>query len=108
MLTRDILFGMNILTLAGFVVMGLTLTLNRMGQTGKVVSIGLMSAGTALVFVGQYAGGSLWRTAIDGEKTHRMPHQKRTPARGDAGAQSGQPWMGGSYSAALITRNSKR
>ena len=31
MLTKDILFGMNILTLTGFVVMGLTLTLNRMG-----------------------------------------------------------------------------
>jgi hypothetical protein len=29
MLTREILFGMNILTLAGFVVMGITLTLNR-------------------------------------------------------------------------------
>ena len=35
MLTNDIQFGMNILTLAGFVVMGITLTLNRMGQTGK-------------------------------------------------------------------------
>jgi len=32
MFTKDILFGMNILTLAGFVVMGLTLTLNRMGR----------------------------------------------------------------------------
>ena len=52
-LTRDILFGMNLLTLAGFVVMGLTLTLNRMGQAG----IGLMAAGTALVFLGLYAGG---------------------------------------------------
>ena len=31
MLTKEILFGMNILTLAGFIVMGLTLTLNRMG-----------------------------------------------------------------------------
>ena len=31
MLTRDILFGMNMLSLAGFVVMGLTLTLNRNG-----------------------------------------------------------------------------
>ena len=59
MLTRDILFGMNLLTLAGFVVMGLTLTLNRMGQAGKVVSIVLMTAGTALVFVGLYAGGGL-------------------------------------------------
>jgi hypothetical protein len=32
MLTKDILFGMNIVTLAGFVVAGLTLTLNRMGR----------------------------------------------------------------------------
>ena len=47
MLTKGILFGMNILTLAGFVVMGLTLTLNRMGQAGKALSIGLMAAGTA-------------------------------------------------------------
>jgi hypothetical protein len=56
-LTRDILFGMNLVTLAGFVVMGLTLTLNRMGQTGKALSIGLMAVGTALVFLGLYAGG---------------------------------------------------
>ena len=48
---------MNILTLAGFVVMGLTLTLNRIGQAGKGLSIGLMTAGTALVFLGLYAGG---------------------------------------------------
>jgi hypothetical protein len=48
-LTRDILFGMNILTLAGFGVMGLTLTLNRMGQAGKALSIGLHDPGTALV-----------------------------------------------------------
>ena len=56
MLTKDIFFGMNILTLVGFVVMGLTLTLNRMGQAGKGLSIGLMAAGTALVFLGLYAG----------------------------------------------------
>jgi hypothetical protein len=56
-LSKDILFGMNILTLAGFVVMGLTLTLNRMGQAGKGLSIGLMATGTALVFIGLYAGG---------------------------------------------------
>lgn len=59
MLTKDILFGMNILTLAGFVVMGITLTLNRMGQTGRALSIGLMTAGTALVFAGLYVGGGL-------------------------------------------------
>jgi hypothetical protein len=34
MLKRDILFGMDVLSLAGFVAMGLTLTLNRMGQAG--------------------------------------------------------------------------
>jgi uncharacterized RDD family membrane protein YckC len=58
-LTQEILFGMNILTLAGFVVMGLTLTLNRMGQTGKTLSIGLMAAGTVLVFAGLYLRGGL-------------------------------------------------
>ena len=60
MLTKDILFGMNVLTLAGFVMMGITLTLNRMGQAGKALSIGLMTAGTALVFAGLYTGGGLW------------------------------------------------
>jgi hypothetical protein len=55
-LTRDILFGMNLLTLAGFLVMGVTLILNRTGQAGKALSIGLMGAGTALVFLGLYAG----------------------------------------------------
>ena len=55
MLTKDILFGMNILTLAGFVVMGLSLTLHRTGNTGVPLSIGLMCAGTALVFFGLFA-----------------------------------------------------
>ena len=57
MLTKDILFGMNILSLAGFVIMGLTVALSRSGQVSKPLSIGLMSAGTALVFYGLYAGG---------------------------------------------------
>ena len=57
MLTRDILFGMNILTLAGFLVMGLSLSLNRTGQIGAPLSVGLMCAGTALVVAGLYAGG---------------------------------------------------
>jgi hypothetical protein len=63
MFTKDILFGMNILTLAGFVVMGLTLTLNRMGQARKPLSVGLMVAGTALVFLGLYAGSLLPKLA---------------------------------------------
>ena len=57
MLTKDILFGLNLLTLAGFVVMGLSLTLQRSGQIGVPLSVGLMCAGTALVFYGLYARG---------------------------------------------------
>jgi hypothetical protein len=40
--------------------MGITLTLNRMGKAGKALRIGLMTAGTALVFAGLYVGGRLW------------------------------------------------
>jgi hypothetical protein len=43
----------------GFAVMGITLTLNRMRQAGKGLSIGLMTVGTALVFAGLYVGGGL-------------------------------------------------
>jgi hypothetical protein len=57
-LTRNILFGMNILSLAGFLVMGLSLTLHRTGNAGALLSIGLMCAGTALVFFGLFAGNS--------------------------------------------------
>ena len=56
MFTTDIISGFNILSLAGFVIMGLTLALNRTGRAGKALSIGLMSAGTAFVFIGLYAG----------------------------------------------------
>ena len=57
-LTKDILFGMNILTLAGFLLMGLSLTLHRTGNAGVPLSIGLMCAGTALVFFGFFAVSS--------------------------------------------------
>ena len=58
MLTKDILYGMNMLSLAGFVLMGLTLSLRRMANAGAPLCIGLMCVGTALVFIGLYAGGS--------------------------------------------------
>jgi hypothetical protein len=58
MLTKDVLFGMNVLSLAGFLVMGLSLTLHRTGNAGIPLSIGLMCAGTALVFFGLFAGNS--------------------------------------------------
>jgi hypothetical protein len=57
-LTKDILFGMNVLTLVGFLVMGLSLTLHRTGSAGVPLSIGLMCAGTALVFFGFFAASS--------------------------------------------------
>jgi hypothetical protein len=57
MLTKDIISGFNILSLAGFVIMGLTLAVSRSGRAGKAMSIGLMCAGTALVFFGLYVGG---------------------------------------------------
>jgi hypothetical protein len=56
--TKDILFGMNLLSLAGFLVMGLSLTLHRTGNAGIPLSIGLMCAGTALVFYGLFSVAS--------------------------------------------------
>ena len=57
MLTKEIISGFNLLSLAGFVLMGITLVLSRSGRAGKALSIGLMSAGTVLVFFGLYADG---------------------------------------------------
>ncbi len=54
MLTRHLLFGMNLVTLGGFVLMGIGLTLNRQRQVGTVAAFALMGAGTALVFLGLY------------------------------------------------------
>ena len=58
MLTKDILFGMNVLSLAGFLAMGLSLTLHRTGNAGIPLSIGLMCAETALVFYGLFSAAS--------------------------------------------------
>ena len=54
MLTREVLFGMNILSLAGFVMMGLGMTLNRQGKIRAPAAFVMMGIGTALVFVGLY------------------------------------------------------
>jgi hypothetical protein len=56
-LTKDILYGMNILSLTGFVVMGLTLSLRRMANASAPLCLSLMCVGTALVFIGLYASG---------------------------------------------------
>ena len=57
MLTKDFLFGMNLLSLAGFVLMLCALNLGRQGRVRRWPSVALMGAGTALVFVGLYLHG---------------------------------------------------
>jgi hypothetical protein len=57
MLTKDILFGMNVLTLAGLLMTGFGLTLRRTARAGLPVCLSVMGVGTALVFAGLYASG---------------------------------------------------
>ncbi|MBV9018323.1 MAG: hypothetical protein JO213_12245 [Alphaproteobacteria bacterium] len=54
MLTNELLFGMNVLMLAGFVAMFVALNFSRQPQIAKLWSILLMSAGTVLLLVGLY------------------------------------------------------
>ncbi|HEX5455594.1 MAG TPA: hypothetical protein VFX06_17530 [Stellaceae bacterium] len=56
MLTREILFGMNVLTLIGFALMGIGLTFTRQRAMRAPLAFALMGTGTALVFFGLYAG----------------------------------------------------
>lgn len=55
MLTQDMLFGMNILTLAGLILTGFGLTLRRMANAGLPLCFGVMGVGTVLVLAGLYA-----------------------------------------------------
>ena len=57
MLTKDILFGMNILTLVGLILTGFGLTLHRMARASLPLCFGVMGVGTALVLAGLYATG---------------------------------------------------
>jgi sulfite exporter TauE/SafE len=54
MFTREILYGMNLLSLLGFLLMGIGLTLNRQQKVRVSVAFTLMGAGTVLVFLGLY------------------------------------------------------
>jgi hypothetical protein len=55
MLTRELLFGMNLITLAGFALMGIGLTLNRQQQIRGPAAFALMGAGTGLLALGLWA-----------------------------------------------------
>ena len=59
MLTKDILYGMNILMLVGLIIPGFGVTLRRMARAGLPLSFGVMGVGTVLVLAGLYASG--WR-----------------------------------------------
>jgi hypothetical protein len=54
MFTKEILYGMNLLTVAGFLIMGAGLALNRQGKVRTPIAFALMGAGTVLVFLGIY------------------------------------------------------
>ncbi|HYM72434.1 MAG TPA: hypothetical protein VET89_05595 [Stellaceae bacterium] len=55
-LTHDLVGGFNLLSVIGFLVMGLGLTQSRQGRSRAPLAFGLMAVGTVLVFVGIYFG----------------------------------------------------
>jgi hypothetical protein len=54
MLTRDFFFGMNLVSLAGFALMGIGLTLSRQQKISIPMAFALMGAGTGLLLLGLY------------------------------------------------------
>ncbi len=54
MLTRELLFGMNIISLGGFALMGIVLSLTQQRQLRFPLALTLMGIGTALLFLGLY------------------------------------------------------
>lgn len=54
MLGKAVVFGMNILTLVGFLIMGMGLTLSRQKRIRAPLAFALMGVGTALIFLGFY------------------------------------------------------
>lgn len=54
---KDILFGMNAVTLAGFAVMAIAANLARTKSVRPLFGIAMMTVGTALVFLGLYMRG---------------------------------------------------
>lgn len=59
MLTKDVLFGMNIVTLAGFLVMGVGLTLSRQRKIRTLPAFALMGVGTVMTFLGIYLASAV-------------------------------------------------
>ena len=53
-LTRDVFQGLNLLTIIGFVAMGIGLNQSRQGKARAPIAFALMGIGTVLVFAGLY------------------------------------------------------
>jgi hypothetical protein len=53
-LTKNLWFGFNLVSLAGFLLMGVGLTLSRQRRIGTGAAVALMAVGTALLFGGLY------------------------------------------------------
>jgi len=56
LLAQNILHGLNLLTIIGFVVMGIGLNQSRQGRSRAPIAFALMGLGTAVVFLGMYFG----------------------------------------------------
>ena len=54
MFTREVVFGLNLVSLGGFVVMAFAYYLTRSKQARPPIAFALMAIGTALVFAGLY------------------------------------------------------
>jgi len=56
LLTQNFIQGLNLLTVIGFVVMGIGLTQSRQGRARAPIAFALMAIGTAIVLAAFYFG----------------------------------------------------
>jgi hypothetical protein len=56
LLAQNILHGLNLLTILGFVAMGIGLNQSRQGRSRAPIAFALMGLGTGLVILGMYFG----------------------------------------------------
>jgi hypothetical protein len=56
LLAQNFIQGLDLLTIIGFVVMGIGLNQSRQGRAKRPVAIAAMAIGTVLVFLGMYFG----------------------------------------------------
>jgi hypothetical protein len=83
MLTKDILFGMNILTLVGLIMTGFGLILRRMGTAGLPLCLSVMGVGNLWCWLGSTrAAGRIEGSAPEREPRPRAPEAAAIPPQG--------------------------